>query len=120
MRILFVAETSSIHSARWINQVSDRNWDLHVAQGAFPFTGINPEYRAGIFHCPFQICNPLNFRSSISQKNCKAVSTVVAKIPRFNEYIQAKIHAKLIEKIRPDIIHTLGLNINWKNNCKVT
>ena len=89
-------------------------------QGAFPFTGINPEYHAGIFHCPFQIRNPMDFWGSLSQKTCKAGSTVIAKIPRFNEYIQAKIHAKLIEKIRPDIIHTLGLNINWKNNCKVT
>ena len=120
MKILFVAETSSIHSARWINQVTDSGWDIHVAQGTFPFTGINPEYRAGIFHCPFQIRNPMNFRGLLSRKTCGMASTVVSRVPRFNEYIQAKIHAKLIEKIRPDIIHTLGLNINWKNNCKVT
>ena len=120
MRILFVAETSSIHGARWVNQFSDCNWDLHVAQGTFPFTGINPEYRTGIFHCPFPIRNLTDFRGSLSQKTCGSFSTIVARIPRFNEFIQAKIHAKLIETIRPDIIHTLGLNINWRNNCKVT
>ena len=62
----------------------------------------------------------MNFRGLLSRKTCGMASTVVSRVPRFNEYIQAKIHAKLIEKIRPDIIHTLGLNINWKNNCKVT
>ncbi len=30
MRILFVAMPESIHTARWINQVSDRGWDLHL------------------------------------------------------------------------------------------
>lgn len=30
MRILFVAMSGSVHSARWINQVSDRDWDIHL------------------------------------------------------------------------------------------
>lgn len=120
MKILFVAETSSIHAARWINQLSDRSWDIHVAQGTFPFTGINSEYHTGIFHCPCQIHKPMSFFGSLLQKTCRSVSTIVARIPVCNDFTQAKIHAKLIDRIHPDIIHSLGLNVNWKNNCKVT
>lgn len=30
MRILFVAQAVSIHTARWISQLKDQHWDLHV------------------------------------------------------------------------------------------
>lgn len=30
MRILFVAMPDSVHAARWINQVSGENWDVHL------------------------------------------------------------------------------------------
>ncbi|OAI44765.1 hypothetical protein AYO44_13580 [Planctomycetaceae bacterium SCGC AG-212-F19] len=30
MRILFVAMAESIHTARWINQVTDQGWDVHL------------------------------------------------------------------------------------------
>lgn len=34
LRILFVVRPPSVHSARWINQIAGRGWDLHVF-GAF-------------------------------------------------------------------------------------
>lgn len=30
MRILFVAMSNSVHTARWINQITDQGWDLHL------------------------------------------------------------------------------------------
>ena len=30
MRILFVAMTDSIHTARWIKQISNQGWDIHI------------------------------------------------------------------------------------------
>jgi glycosyltransferase involved in cell wall biosynthesis len=30
MRILFVAMSDSVHTARWIGQIADRGWDLHL------------------------------------------------------------------------------------------
>lgn len=30
MRILFVAMTDSIHSARWVSQICDQGWDIHM------------------------------------------------------------------------------------------
>src|SRR5512143_3129321 len=43
LRILFVAQAVSIHTARWIRQLSDQGWDLHVFDmlGSFP----HPELR---------------------------------------------------------------------------
>ena len=38
LRILFVAQAVSIHTARWISQVNDQGWDLHLFDmlGSFP------------------------------------------------------------------------------------
>ncbi|MBV9453351.1 MAG: glycosyltransferase family 4 protein [Rubrobacter sp.] len=43
MRILFVAIPNSVHTARWIDQISDRSWDIHL----FPSTSelIHPHLR---------------------------------------------------------------------------
>lgn len=30
MRILFVAMANSIHTARWVSQISDQGWDIHI------------------------------------------------------------------------------------------
>lgn len=30
LRILFVARPASVHAARWINQIADEGWDLHL------------------------------------------------------------------------------------------
>lgn len=38
LRVLFVAQAVSIHTARWISQVRDQGWDLHLFDmlGSFP------------------------------------------------------------------------------------
>jgi glycosyltransferase involved in cell wall biosynthesis len=43
MRILFVGMTDSIHTARWINQIVDQTWDVHL----FPVYAAtpSPEFR---------------------------------------------------------------------------
>lgn len=43
MRILFVARPYSVHTARWINQIADEGWDLHL----FPTSEstLHPDYR---------------------------------------------------------------------------
>jgi hypothetical protein len=42
MRVLFVAMPSSVHVARWINQVSDKGWDIHLFSSTGP---IHPDLR---------------------------------------------------------------------------
>jgi hypothetical protein len=30
LRILFVADVHSIHTYRWVNQITDQGWDVHL------------------------------------------------------------------------------------------
>lgn len=48
MKILFVAISGSIHTARWINQISDQGWDIHL----FPSSDslVNPQLRNVTIH----------------------------------------------------------------------
>ena len=44
MKILFVAMGNSIHLARWISQINDEGWDIHL----FPtesFVEVNDEIK---------------------------------------------------------------------------
>jgi len=120
MKILFITETASIHGARWVNQFSSCGWDLHIAQGIYPFARVNSEYRAGTFHCPF----PLDLNAALNP-NClvkmnQTVSFAISHISYGNDRIATALQKRLIQKLKPDVIHTLGLNINWKNNCLTT
>src|SRR2546421_1732090 len=48
MRILFVAIGESVHTARWLSQIADEGWDLHI----FPVeVGLpHPDYRNVTIH----------------------------------------------------------------------
>jgi hypothetical protein len=50
-RILFVAMQQSTHAARWINQIADQGWDLHL----FPvnYLPVIPELRGVTVHQPW-------------------------------------------------------------------
>ena len=121
VKILFVVNPSSIHSARWINQFSDLGWEIHITPGTLPFTKIHPEYKTGFFHCPPQITTTFSNWASISKRINFTLTNGILQIPQKGKLYpvrhQAKIQSNLIKKIKPDIIHTLGLNINWENNC---
>lgn len=58
-RILFVAMQMSSHTARWINQLSDHDFEIHL----FPvnYLPIHPELRNVTVHQPWQVVNPLGF-----------------------------------------------------------
>ncbi|NJD24020.1 MAG: glycosyltransferase family 4 protein [Betaproteobacteria bacterium] len=55
-RILFVAMQMSTHTARWINQIADEGWDLHL----FPVNHLPaiPEMRGVTVHQPWQMFRP--------------------------------------------------------------
>jgi glycosyltransferase involved in cell wall biosynthesis len=55
-RILFVGMQMSTHTARWINQLADEGWDLHL----FPMDHqpVIPEMRGVTVHQPWQMIRP--------------------------------------------------------------
>lgn len=82
MKILFIGMPDSIHAERWINQLSDTGWDIHF----FP---VNPA------------------------KPRDGFKNVVLDIPENNHRLSAaervNLLQKLIEEIKPDIIHSMEL-----------
>ena len=116
-KILFVAGVYSIHSARWINQLLDSDCEIHVASGVMPWSGVNPEQQTGIFYLPFPEVYPFQIRKKISRWGNYYMRKIIAKFPKYFENIQVMYLFLLIKIIKPDIIHSLGLNNNWKNYC---
>ncbi len=112
MKILFVAMSESIHTARWISQISDIYGELHL----FPCTdygNTNNELQNITIHH--------SFHSGL----CKTDRSVTIKgIPVFSEFVaqsalvvmnrlfphrSASRLARLIQHLKPDIIHSLEI-----------
>lgn len=55
-KILFVAMQMSTHTVRWINQISDAGWDVHL----FPvnYLPVHPELRGVTIHQPWYVFRP--------------------------------------------------------------
>jgi glycosyltransferase involved in cell wall biosynthesis len=122
MKILFVMMSNSIHSARWIDNILDEGWEIHV----FPtedFVGLNPllQSKKITFH-----------RSKIIQYIVRKYKTKKATSSRFsqNSPISKEISnpvllraifkklfpnyklrrlCKIIKKIKPDIIQSMHI-----------
>jgi glycosyltransferase involved in cell wall biosynthesis len=127
MRILFVANVWSIHAARWISQISDQNWNIHI----FPTRdlSINPIFNNVVVHdinirqigLPSRVRTPgANYIRAYIRKVAKKVNIELPGITRpdvpditdFNALdvyskIQGRRLAALIARIKPDIIHSL-------------
>ncbi|ORC34638.1 hypothetical protein B4O97_11870 [Marispirochaeta aestuarii] len=103
MKILFVAMTNSIHTARWIEQLRGTSLCVHV------FPSINTDRihpllkrKNVIFHIPWQIKYRKNnlFRKLF----LRIYYHFYGKTNRF--YVEDQLR-KVILKIKPDIIHSL-------------
>jgi glycosyltransferase involved in cell wall biosynthesis len=131
MKILYVSELASIHTARWINQFHDQNWDIHIFQGLARNIGVCSEFKVGKFYIPTISPIPHNLPSQITiSRNLPSrfASRVIRKFklinrfPKVNllkqlsgEFALAYSLANVIKTVKPDLIHSLGLNINWEN-----
>lgn len=119
MRILFVVETNSPHSAKWINQLKDKGWEIYIFQGIMEKTTISPEYKLSHFYLPF----PLKSQFNINQKylfpfkNDEVCQLITRIFTYFFPNYYANFLVRAINEIKPDIIHSLGLNVNWHNHC---
>ena len=133
MKILILCELASIHSARWINQLKNTGWEIHISQSASQFFGFNDELKFGIIHLPitYSVLTKLSIKEySKIDSNKKIILFVILKffaqilrlLPgRVKKIIDNILFiqylTKLIEGLKPDLIHSLGLNVNWINRC---
>ncbi len=112
MRILFVAMPDSIHSANWINQVSDQGWDLHFfpAYDAPP----HPQLRNLTFHSLSSGSRKpddrnLRFQSFWPVPRGSGTLSMLARrwLPQLLD--RGKWLARVIRRTRPDIVHSMEI-----------
>jgi glycosyltransferase involved in cell wall biosynthesis len=142
-KILFVAMQMSTHTARWINQISDQGWEVHL----FPvnYLPIHPELTNVTIHQPWFVFRPRlilkkfvshpksllralpNLESELHPNKLPVKSIYPLPVPsRMIPYLNGikrvslgesgatapaaygpKVLAKLIRKLKPDLIHSL-------------
>lgn len=113
--ILFVAMPDNIHTARWMEQLHEQGWDIHL----FPSTVVarlHPRIQKITYHYFFYKRNVLD-KAVFPQSN-KPIFKLLERIfyailRRLFWYCfplwQAKQLAKLITELRPDIVHSLEI-----------
>lgn len=111
MKILVVAKTDSIHTARWLSQITDQGWEIHV----FPctFGGVtHDQLKNVIIHDDFL---RVDNRTKKVKLKLSAVVKLICVLP---DLIKCKWNFKklhvlrlrnLIENIEPDIIHAMEI-----------
>ncbi len=118
MKILFVAMTESIHTARWIRQLDGLGWDIHAFPGKLPI--LHPRLNGAVaFHGPL----PGQFTSKLAQAakaapgplrralslGKRVADGVASKIRNEKKPASGARLAKVIEQVRPDIVHSLEM-----------
>ena len=115
--ILFVAMIDSIHSARWINQIADLNWELHI----FPSmdADINREMSNISIHDEIirekdvgpgiQQLNPFNIPFLNNGKFYNKAAKKIRKYFEVEKIVKSRDSRlkSLIQKLKPDLIHSL-------------
>lgn len=113
MRILFVAMTGSVHTARWINQITKQGWDIHV----FDMTesSVNLELSNVTTHTvlppPKEHQGLTDWKSSFPFR--RGIGFVRRNFPKFvTQKIdpdRVNLATQLIQKLKPDILHSLEM-----------
>lgn len=122
MRILFVAMVNSIHTARWISQIQDMGWDIHVFDA-----------RESLVHLELTGVTVYTFyRPANSNYNVKKLHSiwplplgsrfVRRKFPNVSKWLlppRTKTLKHLIQRLKPDIIHSLEMQNESYPLCEV-
>jgi glycosyltransferase involved in cell wall biosynthesis len=115
MKILFVAQATSIHTSRWIAQLNDRGWDLHLFDmlGSFP----HPEL-AGVTEYSLLFPRKIPLRRGKPRYGHPffmrygwdpfPISVLGYFVRRLFKGRVERL-ASLIERLRPDVIHSFEL-----------
>ncbi len=112
MRVLIVAMADSVHTARWISQISDQSWDLHLF----------PSLDVGFIHPELMNCTV--HHSFFSKQGEKYRSVLFCGIPvihkrvgylgrrflrkYFPNYRVGQL-ARAIKRLKPDVIHAMEM-----------
>lgn len=113
VRILLVAMSNSIHTARWISQISGQGWDVHLFPSVDFWVDVHPELRdVTVYHSGYRrqrsSQDGVVFRGvSLYHRLSDLYRRRVAK--REEPDYRALQLAKLLGRLRPDIVHSLEI-----------
>src|SRR4029453_10610341 len=113
MRILFVGFPDSIHTARWINQLADQKWDIHlfpVHDGPVHADLDNVTVHSFYKTWPFVNNEKVNRKGlhwPILQGRGKIKTLLEKTLPSFA--VDSARLAQTIRSLSPDIIHILEM-----------
>lgn len=113
MRLLIVAMANSIHTARWISQVADRGWDIHLFPSTDSFLDVHPEIGGVTFHhSGWRRRGPggrgVVFRGVSLRRRVEEVARRRV-LERPDPDAAARRLAEVVRAVRPDIVHTLEI-----------
>jgi glycosyltransferase involved in cell wall biosynthesis len=115
LRVLFVAQAVSIHTARWISQLRDQGWDLHLfdmlgslphpeLQGVTEYSMLRP-HRVKLSSREPSYGHPLFLEHGWDPFPLSLAGFFVRRM--FRNRVGRL--AKLIQSLRPDVIHSIEL-----------
>lgn len=111
MRILFVAKTDNPHTARWISQLADTGWDIHILGD---HSAIHPLLRNVTVHKPFPNLTsvpsgvkvhyvwPLSRGEHFLRHRLPLVGRLL--LPNASQRL-----VRLVRKLQPDCVHSLKM-----------
>ncbi len=110
MRILFVAMPGSVHTARWINQVSNLGWDIHLfASTPEP---VHPDCR-NITVYGFSSFRPKGLDPSVRIRGLfplrRGASTLGRQANHYLPWVSPWALAGIIRWLKPDIVHSMEI-----------
>jgi hypothetical protein len=114
VKILFVAMSHSIHTVRWISQLHDQGWEIHLFP-CYAISDINPELRhITLHHTVYTTTHGAD--RTIKHRGIRLWSPIKSEaidfilkwsINRCFPNYRVNQLSKLIKKIKPDIVHSL-------------
>ncbi len=117
MRILFVAMSNSVHTARWINQISDRGWDIHLFPSIDLFSSpewIHPDLRNITVYGPSVHRRPEGLDPSVRLRGTWPLRRGSGLISHpvfhrlFHRFAPWRL-ARIIRWLKPDIVHSIEI-----------
>lgn len=110
MRILFVAMSDSVHTARWLDQIADCGWDLHL----FPSIDLGGTHgglrNVTVHHSVYGgqgAPQPSVRRRGINLGFHPAAYVARRALHYLHAPYRAEALARLIRRLQPDIVHSL-------------
>ena len=107
MRVLFVAMANSIHTVRWIDQLAETGWDLHLF--SFNDDEPHPDLRGVTVHRLLRKRGGSGRQVGMVWPLRRGRDRAQSHLVRLPALRDAERLARLIRRLRPDVVHSLEM-----------